>query len=495
MTNTGSATDTTGLAAVTAKTELRKPSRLPRVFFLGTGCLGTAAVLGTALFGASPARAFEAETTVAGVVEQAALRSRLHRRLMARFSHPLGVLEPLRLDLSGLKSSPALASRTGSLTALAQNAVVENPRSGLRSRSIYGRLVVLNPAEGYSPEWQQDGAQVFPLARLHALGWLAAGSVIEHSPGVRARHHFFNPATGQGLSRRPDQGPQELVSQSVGSGLSTVREAMTGTAFDGTGLPAPDWIASESNDLGYPAFLRAHERAVVAATAVERDSALAEALLCAGSMMGVLSQMADPAYVRGDLQAVLSGDGAGRVSQRFGRAAIPASPVPTGAERTAAALPHHIRELFADGEGGGLAESTARRCQPAWGCYAGGAVAQLHDATRQTRRLLDYLFRGELSLSLHDGSLRIQAEEWSLGSGSLLVLVEDADQTRRLLQTVATPPTLAGGEVAQLPLSAADLAGAARVVVLFRGRDRYQEPLVTAAQILLSSDASKPAAP
>ena len=42
---------------------------------------------------------------------------------------------------------------------------------------------VLSPAEGYAPEWlPQEGAQVYPLARPHVLGWLAAGAVLEHNP-------------------------------------------------------------------------------------------------------------------------------------------------------------------------------------------------------------------------------------------------------------------------------------------------------------------------
>lgn len=438
---------------------------------------------------------FEAETTIAGIVEQASLRSRLHRRLMSRFVHPLGVLEPLRLDLSRLQSRPELVTQGQPVTELSAAAVRDNSPSGLRSRSIYARLAMLSPAEGYSPEWQQQGSQVYPLARMHALGWLAAGSVIEHSPGVRARHHFFNPATGQGLVRSPDQSARDVAGQSLQTGLSSVREVMTGTAFDGTGTAAPDWLATEENELSHPAFLRAYERSVSAPSPAERDSALAEALLCAGSMMGVLAQMADPAYVRGDLQAVLIADGAARVAQRFGRAAIPALPMPTAAERSQQVLPHHLRELFADGEGHGLAERTARRCQPAWTCYAQHAVPQLVDATVQAQRLLDYLFRGELQLSLSDGNLKVLVEEWAVGSGALQLYAEEAEGTRRLLRVISTPPTLAGAEVTQVSLPAEELAGVQRLVVLYSGRDRYNEPLVASAQLLLHGDAAKPTTP
>ena len=114
---------------------------------------------------APAACAYEAVTTQAGLSQQAALASRLHRRLIQRLVHPLGLFEPLRLDLSSLPST--------------------------RARNLYGRLVGLDPAEGYAPEWQQPGAgQAHPLGRQHALGWL-----VEKYVGIllaaRSEHEHF----------------------------------------------------------------------------------------------------------------------------------------------------------------------------------------------------------------------------------------------------------------------------------------------------------------
>lgn len=435
----------------------------------------------------APSQAFEAETTVAGIVEQGALRSRLHRRLRDRFQRSLGMFDPLKLDLAGLRNVEANARRAAPVGPLAAAAVRDNAWSGGRARFIYSSLSVLSPAEGYAPEWQNDGAQVYPLAKLHALGWLGAGAVLEHNPGLRVRHHFFNPTTGQGLTRSPQQSAGSVAAASLQGGLSSLRDVMTGTAFDGTGLPAPDWVLHGANELGYPAFLRAYERAVLAESESERESALAEALLCAGAMSGVLAQMADPAYVRGDLHAVLLGEGEARVAARYGRAAVPA---PAQHELT---LPRRLRDLFADGEGGGLAEQTARACQPAWGCYAQSASSQLVGAARASARLFDYLFRSDLRLTLADGVLRVQVEEVAIGSGTLQLLAEGRDGRRRVLRSLPQPPTLTGAEATQIALLPADLADAVRLVVLYSGRDRENEPLTVSAQLPLK-DAAAPAA-
>lgn len=470
-----------GLSAMNAsRSPRRRTSRLTTV-----GAL----LVALSLTGAGPSFGFEAETTLAGVIEQGTLRSQLHRRLKARFAHPLGVFEPLSLDLAGLRSPAKNARSTAELGPLAAAAVRENPQSGQRARSIYGRLTVLNPAEGYAPEWQQEEGKVYPLARLHAIGWLGAGAVLEHNPGLRVRHHFFNPQTGQGLVRKPQQSAESVTTASLQGGLSSFRDVMTGTAFDGTGLSAPDWLTSEENELGYPAFLRAYERAVLAPSEAERDSALAEALLCAGAMMSVLAQMADPAYVRGDLQAVLLGEGEARVAARFGRAAVPA---PAQRDLT---LPRRLRDLFADGEGGGLAEHTARTCQPAWHCYAQSAPAQLGEAARASARLLDYLFRSELRLTLKDGVLRVGVEDVAIGSGTLQLFAEGSDGIRRPLRSLPTPPTLTGGEVTQIALSPPELAGVVRLVVLYHGRDRANEPLLTSAQLVVGDAPASAATP
>lgn len=418
----------------------------------------------------SSAPAYEAVTTQAGLTQQAALASRLHRRLIQRFVHPLGLFEPLRLDLGMLP--PA------------------------RARDLYSRLVGLDAAEGYAPEWQQPAAgQAHPLGRQHVIGWLAAGTIIESSPADRLRNHFLDPRTGRGLAAGESQSLRTSF-LSVKYGVSSLRQLLAGAALDGNGLAATEWAAASEtvNDFGLPAFLHAYDRAERGEFPPQRETALAEMMLTVGALSGVLSQMGDPAFLRSDLEDVLKeGDaGAMAVATRFGRAAVPApsaapKPAPNG---ESSELPHSLRALFVDGHGGGLAELTARRCGAAAlrvRCYTTDAQQQLSDVARFEQRLIDYLFRGELRLILSDGShkLDVLAAELPLGSGTATLIGEQPEGRRRVLKSVETLPALTGAAVAQFTLSDDERHDLHRLVVLFQGRDRHNEPIVTSAQILL----------
>jgi hypothetical protein len=325
------------------------------------------------------ASAYEAVTTQAGLTQQAALSSRLHRRLIQRFVHPLGLFEPLRLDLGMLP--PA------------------------RARNLYSRLVGLDAAEGYAPEWQQQTAgQAHPLGRQHVIGWLAAGTVIESSPADRMRNHVLDPRTGRGLHAAESQSLRTSL-LSVKYGVSSLRQLLAGAALDGNGLSAIEWAgASEAvNDLGLSAFMRAYDRAERGEFPPQRETALAEMLLAVGALSGVLTQMGDPAYLRSDLEEVLKeGDGgAMAVAARFGRAGLPApsnksaasgSANPNGSSNASAngnagatELPSSLRELFLDGHGGGLAEQTVKRCGTAEKrvrCYTTESMQLLADVGR-----------------------------------------------------------------------------------------------------------------
>lgn len=421
----------------------------------------------------SAAPAYEAVTTQAGLTQQAALASRLHRRMIQRFVHPLGLFEPLRLDLSMLPPS--------------------------RARDLYSRLIGLDSAEGYAPEWQQPAAgQAHPLGRQHVIGWLAAGAVIESTPADRLRNHFLDPRTGRGLAAGESQSLRTSL-LAVKHGVSSLRQLLAGAALDGNGMSAPEWaLAAEAvNDFGLPAFLRAYDRAERGEFPPQRETALAEMMLTVGALSGVLSQMGDPAFLSSDLEDVLKqGDaGAMAVATRFGRAGVPAPSAPPKAKGAAAAadssdeLPHSLRELFIDGHGGGLAELTARRCGTAARrvrCYTTEAPQQLRDVGRYEQRLIDYLFRGELRLVFSDGShkLDVIAAELPLGSGTATLIGEQPEGRRRVLKSVETIPTLTGASVAQFTITDAERHDLHRVVVLFQGRDRHNEPIVTSAQIL-----------
>jgi hypothetical protein len=111
--------------------------------------------------------------------------------------------------------------------------------------------------------------------------------------------------------------------------------------------------------------------------------------------------------------------------------------------------------------------------------------------------LLDYLFRGELRMTLSEGPegggrLDVITAELPLGSGTVTLLGEQPEGQRRVLRTAAALPTLVGAPLAQFAISPAERQGLHRLVVLFSGRDRANEPLVTSAQLLLPRPGESP---
>lgn len=306
---------------------------------------GLQLALGILIWGArpTPAPAYEAATTLAGLTEQAALSSRLHRRLIDRFGYSLGLFEPLRLNLSTLPED--------------------------RARSLHVGMLALDGGQGYAPEsLARTSGQSLQSRQQHILGWLTAGSVLETLPTSRERHHFFEPRSGRGLYRPATQTAASAAAQSVQDGMSSVRDLLAGAAIDGTGVAAPDWVSSPHNDLGVATFMAAYERAVVSESPLSRETALVETMLSAGAILAVLEQMGDPAYVRNDLAAALDGSYQRLVTERYGRAAVP-GPGAASAEMPA---PVRLRDLFTTAPertvagpksdlGHGLAERTAAR--------------------------------------------------------------------------------------------------------------------------------------
>ncbi len=506
--------------------------------------IAAGALLGTAI--PTPAAAYDATTTLAGLTEQAALSSRLHRRLVDRLGFSLGLFEPLRLDVAALKPEQA--------------------------RSLHVRLQTLDEGQGYAPELlaRQPG-QSHPARRQHALGWLAAGTVIEAVPAARQRHHFFEPRSGRGLYRPAGLTAAAASLQSVRDGMSTTRQLLAGAAVDGTGIAAPDWIEAPTNDLNVAAFFTAYEHAVLEKSPAVRESALAGALLAAGAIVGVLEQMGDPAHVRNDLPDVVDGAFQRYVTDHYGRAGVPAP----GTLPPEALTPRHLRELFTTETSQGLADRTMRRfysagslpgtelgdmpplvgrppfpnppytdehglpvpeivmpsgwpsgasgylgtpalkhlalwerrtaseLEPRTGeplrsvhfaldeaCYADYATTLLPEIGRYAQVALDYLFRGELRLSLKgekngEQQLVVRVAESAVGSGTLTLLAELPEGSRQILATQATLPTRAGGTLATLTVPEQDFKNSHRLVVLFRGRDHESEPLITSAQLAL----------
>lgn len=288
-----------------------------------------AAAAALALSAALPARAYDPATTHAGLTEQAVLASELHRVLAHRMSRPLGLFEPVVLRRTDLDPSEA--------------------------RFLGERLDALDPAGGYRPG--ADGA-------APALAWVVAGAVVAITPAERAGNLFFDPSRGSGLAAAGGafQVGHDLRMLFVeGGGL---RGFATGTSFNLTGRPSPEWLLAPDNDVGLPAFYAHLEAAGASELPAERGTALARALLALGGTLAVLEDAGDPAHVRNDFRAAYLDDGGASlfdrgsrferyVAETFGEVGVPAPGTPVDRPTVLAYL------TGADAQG--LADRTQRR--------------------------------------------------------------------------------------------------------------------------------------
>jgi hypothetical protein len=276
-----------------------------------------------------PARAYDPSTTHAGLTEQAVLASELHRVLAHRLSRPLGLFEPIVLNRGDL-----------------------DPTIG---RVLGGRLDALDPAGGYRPD--PDGA-------ASALAWVVAGTVIAETPAERAQNLFFDPSRGTGLTQAGGAfqlGHEVRMLFAEGGGL---RAAATGTTFNLTGRPSPEWLMAPDNDVGLKAFYDGLEQATVAERPGPRATGLARALLALGGTLAVLEDAGDPAHVRNDFRGAYMVDGGSSVFDRgspferyvaetFGQAGVPAAGRPVNRPTVMAYITAADRQ--------GLADRTQRR--------------------------------------------------------------------------------------------------------------------------------------
>ena len=439
---------------------------------------------------ASHAHAWEAQTTQAGLAEQAALASRLHKRLVA-LGFDGGLFEPLTLPPA---DAPALIAD----------------------------LKLLSPSHGSVPDAR---------GRQTALAWIAAGAALADVPARHAVNHFYDPATKKGWER-PDRGVFKGISDSV-------REAIGRATLPQHGMPAIDWITSKDNPFHLGAFMDQYGKAVSAATPGERSRHMAAALIAAGAMLHVLGDLGSPSRVRGDEAAHFEalGGGPDDLGSRFeriaalayGRLGVPApSRVVT---RT------HMHDFFSASDGGGLADEIARsyfspntlpqssrsdakpklvRPQPALperlnlltASREDGTTLRAHDiclARYKVERgilsfslddecmleqiavilpevasyetgLLDFLLRGELTIT---AGPQVVVTGKGLGAGTVDVLVEDDRGVRKSIGTVQTP----GGkdELARVPATQGT-----RIVAVFRGADAAGEPIVAVGAVPLT---------
>jgi hypothetical protein len=435
---------------------------------------------------ARPAAAWEPATTHAGLAEQAALSSRLHKRLV-ELGFAGGLFEPLTIPPA---DAPALIKA----------------------------LKLLSPTHGSVPDAR--GRQV-------ALGWLTAGAALADVPAAHGANHFYDPRTRKGW-QAPDR--------SLLGGLSDkVREAIGRAALPTRGVPAVDWVTSPQNPFNLDSFHDQYVKAVTAATPGERSRHMAAALVAAGAMLHVLGDLGSPSRVRGDHAAHLAelGGGPDDLGSRFeriaalvyGRLGVPAPartvtrarlrdyftapdgsgladviersyfstntlPAPSRVSRQEKpqlarpqpAVPSRLNVMAANREGGTMLRDASGTCLARYRvesdvlafalddeCMLEQLAAILPEVAAYETGLLDFLLRGELVFTGQD-QLAITSK--GLGAGALEVFVEDARGVRSKL---AAQDIAAGSD--QLLRLPAPTSGT-RVVAVFRGRDAAGEPIV-----------------
>jgi hypothetical protein len=465
--------------------------------------LALALVVATAAVGT--ARAYDPATTHAGLTERSVLASSLHKVLARRLGRPLGLFEPLRLREADLGEAEA--------------------------RSLRGRLVALDPADGYRPT--ADGV-------ASALSWVVAGAVIAKTPAERGRNLFYDPARGAGLGGASGGA---VFSHAVRSLFDdgTFRALATGTDFNLTGMPATEWLASPANDVGLAVFSRELEAATASADPAARSTALVRALLALGGTLAVLQDAGEPAHVRNDFAGAFLSNGGDNpfdrasaferfVADRYGRVGLPAAAVPvarptvlafiTAADRQGLADRTQRRffslgtvpdDVVVDRDTSGAEVMRDARDSLAYGLprlprlelqklgerryaydgkrrllayerlpgrvrfflddavYADTARAVLPEIAAYGAGLVDLLFRVDLAVAVKDGHVTVEARGAHGGlSGEVRVFAEDAHGRRTELGKGAL---VAGDGAPSVTFAAAPPSGTRRLAAVLRGQD------------------------
>ena len=92
---------------------------------------------------------------------------------------------------------------------------------------------------------------------------------------------------------------------------------------------------------------------------------------------------------------------------------------------------------------------------------------------------------------MSDSALQVKLLDEQLGSGTLTVLGEKASGERQVLKSVATLPSRPG-VLGSVPLGEEALKDLVRLVVLWKGRDHHNQPLLTSAQLGLRKAEAAP---
>jgi hypothetical protein len=418
---------------------------------------GLAAALAAALLGTAaaprPALAWEPETTHAGLAEQAAIASRLHKRLVT-LGFTGGLFEPLTIPPA---DAPALIAA----------------------------LKLLSPSHGAVPDAR---------GRQAALGWLAAGAALADVPAAHGANHFFDPVAGRGW-QAPDRGLGGRLGDSV-------RRALGRAALPARAIPAPDWITARANPFNLDAFASQYTRAVSAATPGERARHMAAALVAAGAILHTLGDLGAPSRVitRAHLRDYFTSKDGGGLADLVSRSYFSPNtlPAPTrvggdakpALARPAPALPARLNLMAASRDEGSVLRDAKGTCLAryrvehnvlAFGlddeCMLEQIEAILPEVVAYEAGLLDFLLRGELQIAV-SGEIAVTAK--GLGAGEVEVYIEDERGVRTKLTSAAT-----AANADPLVRVAAPSAGT-RVIALYRGVDGNGEPLIAVGAMPLA---------
>ena len=245
------------------------------------------------------ARAWEPQTTHAGLAEQAALSSRLHKRLVT-LGFDGGLFEPLTIP-------PADAP------------------------TLIAALKLLSPTHGAVPDarGRQVGARVAHRRR---------GA--RRRPGGARRESLLRSADAAAAGRRPDRGVIAAARRTRSARRSAARRCPSAACPRPTGSPRRTTRSTSTRSATQ------YAKAVTAATPGERSRHMAAALVAAGAMLHVLGDLGAPSRVRGDEAAHFEplGGGPDDLGSRFeriaalafGRLGVPAPVARDHARRTCA---------------------------------------------------------------------------------------------------------------------------------------------------------------
>ncbi|MCW5804025.1 MAG: hypothetical protein KIT31_16750 [Deltaproteobacteria bacterium] len=410
---------------------------------------------------APEARAWEPETTHGGLAEQAALGSRLHKRLVT-MGFTNGLFEPLTIPPA---DAPALMSA----------------------------LKLLSPTHGAVPDAR---------GRQPALGWIAAGAALADVPRRTARTTSSTPTpeaerrapdrasstgsataceavareaprarrAGARLGRRPRQPVQRRrLPRAVREGGHR-RDARRALAAHGGDEAAHfDQLGAGPDDLG---------------SRFERIAALAYGRLGVPPPSRVVTRT----HLRDFFTAKDGGGLADRVAH--GYFSPNTLPTPTRIEgdvrpklvRPRPALPARLNLMAASRDEGTILRDANGTCLARYRvthsvltfsiddeCMLEQLAVIVPEVAAYERGLLDFLLRGELNIA---AGAEIVVSGTGLGDGTVELVVEDERGVRTKL---ASAPVAKATE--QLASVAAPAAGA-RVYAVFRGVDLLGEPIV-----------------